>query len=955
MSLVDGTGGNDTLLGTTDGDEINGFDGDDLLDGKGGDDTLDGGPGQDQLTGGIGNDIVHGGDGSDEFLADGAYGDDQLFGGAGDDSFRETIGNDTLFGGGGNDHFRVEYNDFTVIATGGLGQDTYGVFRPPTPAQIHDYRVTDFAAGPGGDRIDIADLLIASSTLGYAGGNPFAQGFVRLVQSDADTLLQWDRDGAAGNVYTSWETVLTLQNRVSSSLTADNFAGGIPPDGSAVPGQTITGTSGDDGLAGGFFDDQLDGLDGNDTLTGGGGDDSVDGGPGNDVIYGGFGTDAVYGGMGSDTYSFASLPGLQSVVVAMDFDAGADRVDVYPLLSTSAGMGYAGGNPFAQGFLRLQTSGGDMLLQWDRDGAGGAYDWATVLALKDVASSSIGSANFVGAIPPDGSTPAPLTIDGSAGADTLVGGVAGDRINGLDGNDYLLGEWGDDTLGGGPGNDLLIGGAGNDLVLGGKGDDGFSFGLTPDGFVDPSSTAGDDTLVGGAGNDTFLDFTGDNTFDGREGDDVFIISFDNVTGAAIGGTGIDTYRPEPVVVSRDYEVTDFQAGAGGDLLHVEGLLGISEGYGGGNPFTKGYLRLLQSGPDALVQWDLDGASGGAYGWATQLTLQGIDAPSITSDNFVGRLILGTETDDNLLAGPGNDTLVGLGGADTLDGAGGKDSLEGGSGNDLYYVYSLDEIIVESSNAPVGAKPLAAEGALAAASPLAGVTDTVIASIDYSLAALANVENLTLDGTATSGTGNALDNEMVGNALANNLSGAEGNDSILGGEGNDTLQGNQGSDTLRGGLGDDELRGGQTGDFVYSGQGNDQVFGAKGHDELRGGMGNDTISSGQGNDTLYGGADSDLLQGRLGNDVLTGGSGADRFWFNIAGTTDADTILDFEAGVDKIQLDPAYFTTNTFGVNILYDSLTGDISYDADGAAGGELLIAAVAAGTGLSAGDFLVG
>jgi Ca2+-binding RTX toxin-like protein len=275
---------------------------------------------------------------------------------------------------------------------------------------------------------------------------------------------------------------------------------------------------------------------------------------------------------------------------------------------------------------------------------------------------------------------------------------------------------------------------------------------------------------------------------------------------------------------------------------------------------------------------------------------------------------GQAGDDFLDGGNGTDTLEGGTGADTLEGGAGADSMTGGSGNDFYLVDNAGDSVVETTNAPSGAQPI--QG-------IAGVTDTVLATIDYGLQALDLVENLALAHAAISGSGNALANELVGNAHSNLLVGMEGGDSILGGLGNDTLQGNQGSDTVRGGLGDDELRGGQDCDFVYSGQGNDMVLGAFGADELRGGMGNDTISAGQGNDTVFGGAGDDFLQTRLGNDVATGGAGADKFWFNIAGAADADTILDFEAGVDKIQLDPGVFSDPNA---VAYDMASGQLSY-----------------------------
>jgi hypothetical protein len=68
----------------------------------------------------------------------------------------------------------------------------------------------------------------------------------------------------------------------------------------------------------------------------------------------------------------------------------------------------------------------------------------------------------------------------------------------------------------------------------------------------------------------------------------------------------------------------------------------------------------------------------------------------------------------------------------------------------------------------------------------GGSDTAWASVDFSLAVLDGVENLTLTGViAVAGTGNALANALTGNALNNTLTGLEGNDTLDGGGGVDT--------------------------------------------------------------------------------------------------------------------------------------------------------------------------
>jgi Bacterial Ig domain/RTX calcium-binding nonapeptide repeat (4 copies) len=84
------------------------------------------------------------------------------------------------------------------------------------------------------------------------------------------------------------------------------------------------------------------------------------------------------------------------------------------------------------------------------------------------------------------------TLYGKDGNDIILGGADDDAINGDGGNDMLLGEAGRDTLQGGTGNDTLKGGADADTLSGGEGVDWLYGG------------AGLDKLTGGNGNDVFV-------------------------------------------------------------------------------------------------------------------------------------------------------------------------------------------------------------------------------------------------------------------------------------------------------------------------------------------------------------------------------------------------------------------------------------------------------------------
>lgn len=137
-------------------------------------------------------------------------------------------------------------------------------------------------------------------------------------------------------------------------------------------------------------------------------------------------------------------------------------------------------------------------------------------------------------------------------------------------------------------------------------------------------------------------------------------------------------------------------------------------------------------------------------------------------------IVGNNVANVLTGNAGDDSLAGNGGDDTLIGGLGADSMAGGVGNDLYFVDQSGDSVVE----------LASEG-----------TDTVSSSISYTLGD--NVENLILTGSATDGTGNALDNVLTGNAVSNHLDGGAGADRLAGGDGVDFLTGGAGNDIFVG--------------------------------------------------------------------------------------------------------------------------------------------------------------
>lgn len=141
--------------------------------------------------------------------------------------------------------------------------------------------------------------------------------------------------------------------------------------------------------------------------------------------------------------------------------------------------------------------------------------------------------------------------------------------------------------------------------------------------------------------------------------------------------------------------------------------------------------------------------------------------------------------------------------------------------------------------------------------------------------------------------------LHGAAGADHLVGERGDDTLLGGSGDDLLSGWAGHDTLSGNGGNDQLFGDAGQDVISGGLGNDTLGGGADDDLLRAGGGDDLLSGDAGQDLLFGGFGDDRLDGGAGGDVLFGGLGSDVFVFTAS--AGSDVILDFELGVDRVDL------------------------------------------------------
>jgi Ca2+-binding RTX toxin-like protein len=324
-------------------------------------------------------------------------------------------------------------------------------------------------------------------------------------------------------------------------------------------------------------------------------------------------------------------------------------------------------------------------------------------------------------------------------------------------------------------------------------------------------------------------------------------------------------------------------------------------------------------------------------------------------NALDNVMIGSDGNDQLDGGAGNDVLAGGKGDDVyvvdsqsdviFESAGeGKDTVQARTS---YYLYQNIENLTLMYDA----------GAAFA------VGNALNNQIDGNLDA-----NLLLGG-AGDDILNGFDGDdgLFGETGNDQLSGAAGTDYLAGGDGDDTLRGDSGADALYGEAGNDTLWGGESfhTDIMVGGAGNDILHADSGYgdyDLLDGGSGDDIYyvdtyadvtyeAVGGGIDTVYanaagsgyylyanvenlvltgttfygvgnelanqmtgnasanwllGGAGNDILNGKAGNDVLFGEAGADTFVFEKG--TGGDTIADFAAGTDKIDLAAFGFTS-----------------------------------------------
>jgi Ca2+-binding RTX toxin-like protein len=344
---------------------------------------------------------------------------------------------------------------------------------------------------------------------------------------------------------------------------------------------------------------------------------------------------------------------------------------------------------------------------------------------------------------------------GLGGDDLLIGHGGNDTMNGHDGNDELYGSEDNDTLEGGAGSDTMDGGTGTDTMRGGSGNDYYFVDNSGD-TVTENANEGHDTVyssvtftlganvedlgmqagaadgTGNALDNVISGNAGDNEIRGLDGEDLLK-----------GGGGAD--------VLRGGDQNDELYGQGGDDT-LRGDAGDDEMYGGANDDSY----FVNSSGDLVVEYGNEGTDA--------VLVSSLDNYTLTVNVENLHLLTGTNGTGNGLGNYITGNIL----DNILDGAGGADIMEGRQGDDTYRVDNAGDVVNESAD----------QG-----------SDTVLASVSYTLTAGSSVETLATTNDAGTGTIN-----LTGNSRNNAIRGNNGTNILNGGGGSDGIDGRGGVDT-----------------------------------------------------------------------------------------------------------------------------------------------------------------
>lgn len=905
--------------------------------------------------------------------------DNTIIGNSLDNTLDGKAGADSMSGGDGDDIYYVDTLVDFVDEILDQGNDTV-IFGSTTAGET--YALTTF----------VENLTLTGSTAingtGNAYGNTITGNSAANTLDGAegvDTLI----GGAGNDVYVVDEEadVVTEAANQGTDTVLSSVSYVL---GANLENLTLTGTLDIDGTGNSFAN----------TIIGNSGINTLDGGVGNDRLIGGDGDD-YYIIDSADVVFEATGEGIDTIESSVSVDLSTNGFgEIENIILTGTQSNYAIGNDGIDNTLTGNDAGNTLDGKTGADTmiGGAGDDTYFVDDVGDVVTELLnqGTDTVMSSVTYTLSTDVEnITLTGSGNIDA-TGNDLDNTLTGNSGNNVLTGGLGDDVYvidagdtvaeNLGEGNDTILSSITFSLAASASNVENLT--LTGSANIDGTGDAGDNTLTGnagintltgGAGNDTYYVGTGDVVVElAGEGTDTVVsnVTFvlnpasfvENLTlggTAAINGTGDNGDN----VITGNSAKNVLTALAGNDTL--DGGIGADTMIGG----TGDDTYYVDNTGDVVTEQAGEGTDI-VHSTAATYTL---------SANLEDLYLDGT-SDINGTGNASVNFIFGNSGNNTIDGGVGADFMIGGAGDDTYIVDNAGDFV--------------SEGALAG-------NDTVRSSVSWTIAGFANIENITLTGTANiDATGNAGNNTLVGNSGVNTLVGGDGDDVYyadskdtvieLAGEGNDTLivTITSGSYTIPAnfeniiilGKGNISLVGDTTSNTLTGGDGKNTLDGGGGADYLAGGKGNDTYIvddpldliielSGGGTDVIYssasyvmpdeveklyltgtddidatGNISDNIIYGNDGNNTLDGGGGTDKLY---GGKGDdsyvVDTLRDSlkdTSGVDSIFTNLTYTLKNGFE-NL---NLTGTDSVNGTGTKANNVIVGNEGANV-LSGGD----
>ncbi len=497
-------------------------------------------------------------------------------------------------------------------------------------------------------------------------------------------------------------------------------------------------------------------------------------------------------------------------------------------------------------------------------------------------------------------------VFGGASADAVFGGSFADRLYGGMGTDVLIGGKGDDYLEGGAGMDLYQYSASTILLSStNDGDDEIrdtdGSGVIRYEFKPGLLQAVQSTVIAGAALRV-------SAAQWKSPDGKFTYTQQLATGAlevSINGDAGGTIR----ILDFDFAKAQAEGFMGIRLVDLPGLPTPGR-------VIEGDLEPLDVDPNTPgTQTDID-----EFGNLLVTTNPASNRPDTL---FGSDGQNGSDPNDNIVAGGGDDVIDAKSGDDIVQGGTGRDTIDAGTGNDLVEASANGTEAGDIVRGGEGADRLYADARFDPAGTAAAELAAALAAGESQVASGLKGDFL------SAGPGSDVAIGAVGDDV---LAGGAGSDILVAGAGNDFLLGDSrvraanldwdvtrtstgqypipaplgpifdfalfdtdvvdwlddadtGADTLYGGAGNDWMDGGagNDDDFLDGGSGNDVAFGNLGNDVLLGGGGDDVLdgdhasiaASAGGDDYVDGGEGNDWIYGRGGSDILFGGGGDDQ--------------------------------------------------------------------------------